>query len=181
MALYKTVMLISEADIKNNGYVDNNVSVKFINSTIQAVQDIDLQRILGSKLYDDIRINVLTGTTSDAYRELLDDYIYYVLVYNVLKELTYKLTYKLRNLGNVTTTDTNVNTLSYSELQSMKYFYDSKADFYEKQLVDFLCGNIGKYPKYTETQDTWGICPKKYNSTSNIYFEKKNYKNYDDK
>jgi len=70
-----TVQLISEAKIREFTDMNNNVDSKLIVNAIRESQDIDLQRLLGTLLYDKILSDVQSNTLTGAYQSLVDDYI----------------------------------------------------------------------------------------------------------
>lgn len=181
MEQFKTVMLIGEEDIKRYGYLDNNISIKTLIPSILTVQDMVLQPILGSKLYDDIRLNVLNDTLSTEYSKLLDEYIYNVLVYNVLSDIMLSISFKVKNLGVIQTNGDNITNTSLNDTMVMYNNYKSKGDFFETQLVNYLCYNSTLYPYYTISQDGNGMYPTK-NTVSNPIFcsnKSKIMRNYD--
>lgn len=52
---YRNVLLISEDYIKSESNLDNNVSGKYLQSTIKLAQDIELQSLIGTKLLEKIQ------------------------------------------------------------------------------------------------------------------------------
>lgn len=52
---YRNVLLISEDYIKSESNLDNNVSGKYLQSSIKLAQDIELQSLIGTKLLEKIQ------------------------------------------------------------------------------------------------------------------------------
>ena len=77
--------LISEAQIRNYTDIDNNIDSAVIKNGIREAQDIKLQPIIGTLLYEKLTSLVDAGTISDAanadYKTLLDSYIQNMLIY----------------------------------------------------------------------------------------------------
>ena len=77
--------LISEAKLREYTDIDNNIDTALIKNGIRESQDIELQRLLGTLLYDKMLTLVSGGTIGDAgnsnYKTLLDDYIQNFLLY----------------------------------------------------------------------------------------------------
>ena len=124
--------LISEDYIKSESTIDNNVSGKYIQQAIKLAQDIALQEIIGTKLYNYIQDNI--DTLESPYIELVEEYIQPYLLYKVLSEIIIPITYKISNFGLVNTNDENE---SVSEqVDKLKTYYDNKANVYKKRLQD---------------------------------------------
>ena len=70
------VFLISEAALKKNSVINNNVDGMYILPAIEYAQDAGLQPLLGTKLYnklmDLVDNGAITGVTD--YKYLLDEY-----------------------------------------------------------------------------------------------------------
>ena len=77
--------LISEAKIREYTGVDNNVDSALIKNGIREGQDIGLQAIIGTLLYDQLMNLVDSGDintpTYSKYKTLLDAYVQNYLVY----------------------------------------------------------------------------------------------------
>ena len=76
-----TTLLISENKLKNFSDLNNALDPDLLKNAIREAQDIDLQRMLGFKLYNKIIDDVAAGTISGVYKSLLDDYIQDALLY----------------------------------------------------------------------------------------------------
>lgn len=155
MSNYRNVLLINEKNIKDFSLLDDNLSYDYIVPILKFVQDEKMTRILGKYLYDDIRQQILTGSTSDDYKILLDNYIKYVLTWGVLNEIQVPLNIKFRNAGMVeSNTDFGANTL-LDNIKYTKNSYERISNFYETQLINFLIDNSNTYP-------LWNWCNGEY-------------------
>ena len=144
------VFLISEATIKKNSVVNNNVDGMYLLPAIEFAQDSGLQPIIGTKLYNKLMDLVENGsiTGSTDYKLLLDEYITPYLINKVTADIQIPLSFKLRNQGVVQQTDTNTYVPSMKDIQYVIQNYENKANFYSNRLSDFLKANRKKYPEY---------------------------------
>lgn len=144
------VFLISEAHIKENSIINNNVDSCYILPAIQTAQDIGIQPIIGTKLYNKIMSLVEEGTITGAtdYKVLLDDYIQPYLLNKVVADVQLPLQFKLRNQGVVQNATENTVTTSMRDIQYLIEDYNNKADFYANRLSAYLKANRSKYPEY---------------------------------
>lgn len=145
MSNFRNVLLINEKNIKDFSLLDDNLSYDYIVPILKFVQDEKLTRILGKDLYDDIRQQVFTGSTSDNYKLLLDNYIKYVLIWGVLNEIQVPLNIKFRNAGMVESTTEFGNNTLLDNIKYTKNNYEKIANFYETQLINYLIDESNSY------------------------------------
>ena len=144
------VFLVSEATMKKNSVVNNNVDGMYLLPEIEFAQDAGLQPIIGTKLYNKLMDLVEDGsiTGSTDYKYLLDEYITPYLVNKVTADIQIPLSFKLRNQGVVQQTDANTYVPSMKDIQYVIQNYENKANFYSNRLSDYLRANRSKYPEY---------------------------------
>lgn len=139
------VLLTSEDYIKTNSNLNDNVWGDYLLPAIRSAQEIGLQQILGSCLY-----NTLVGMVDDgsivetenvAYKTLLDDYIQDYMMYQVITDLIPIIGVKLANIGVVISNDEHVQNLTEAERNNLKQYYQYKADWYCRRLQEFLLQN----------------------------------------
>lgn len=142
--------LISEATLKKNSVVNNNVDGMYLLPAIEFAQDAGLQPIIGTKLYNKLMDLVEDGSITGAtdYKLLLDEYITPYLINKVTADIQIPLAYKLRNQGVVQQTGENTYVPSLKDLQYVVQNYENKANFYSNRLSDYLKANRSKYPEY---------------------------------
>ena len=106
------ILLTSEAYIRSQTPLDDNITGKLLLPAIKLAQDIELTEALGEKLVDSIKIKVDEDTIGDTantmYSVLLEDYIQPFLCYQALGNLVFLGGTKTANIGTVETTDTNI-------------------------------------------------------------------------
>lgn len=168
MTDYKNVMLISPQKVKSYGVINLNVNESEVGNAIRISQNIYLQDIIGTDLVEHMQelvYNKVKGTGSsiddeenEAYKVLLDDYLVPVLVYRTAVELCTVMTLKIRNMGVVKNSDTNVQATSAGDVKYMAEYYETF--FYDavNKLMDFLCENK---EAYEEVPDGFCTCQRK--------------------
>lgn len=146
------VFLISEATIKKNSVVNNNVDGMYLLPAIEYAQDAGLQPIIGTKLYnrlmDLVEDGSITGETAEDYKLLLDEYVTPYLINKVTADIQIPLGFKVRNQGIVQQTGENTYVPSMKDMQFVAQHYDNQANFYANRMSDYLHANHNKYPEY---------------------------------
>jgi len=144
------VFLISEATLKKNSVINNNVDGVYILPAIEYAQDAGLQPILGTKLYNKLMDLVEDGSITGAtdYKCLLDEYIEPYLINKVTADIQIPLAYKMRNQGVSQQVDDRTYSPSMKDLQYVIQNYNDKASFYSIRIRDYLHANHSKYPEF---------------------------------
>lgn len=142
------VLLISEATLKSETVISENVDPKLLVPTIKEVQNIYITPLLGTALYNDVIDQVSGGTISAAYVELLNDYIQPVMVKYCVYEAVLDLSFKFQN-KNVATKTSEFS--QQASLNDLRYYMDkalNRAQYYAERVTRFLIANPTVYPKY---------------------------------
>ena len=87
-------LLISEIKVREYSDINESLDNSLIKNGIRVAQDISLQRVIGTLLYNALLSKVDAGTMDDSvnadYKTLLDDYIQdmllYASYYNILED-----------------------------------------------------------------------------------------------
>lgn len=148
------VLLISEDKIKTLSGLDDNIWGKKLLPAIREAQEIGLQGIIGSCMYERLCSMVEDGSIMDneniAYKSLLDNQIQYYLLYKVISDLIPIIGVKLGNIGVVLSNDDHIQNLTEDERSRVDTYYTYRADFYCKRLQQYLLTNKELYPELDE-------------------------------
>jgi len=165
MANNLNILWISENYVKQQSSVMDSVENKFIRSHILEAQNIHIQNILGSQLYDgmitqfeDYKNAVDAGTTGvtvatyvDAkYLTLVDDYIQPCLLYYTLYESMYDLMMKYTNKGVVVQTSDYSDTVDLDLFRNRRKDFQNKAEYYAERLTKYLLDNTTTYTLFLD-------------------------------
>lgn len=151
------ILLISEDYIKTNSGLNDNVWGNYLMPAIREAQDIKLQQILGTSLYETILEQVKNGAIKNdhfkPYKALLDDYIQPYLMYQTISDLVPIIGVKLTNIGVVVSNDEHLTNLTQSERELVQTYYEQRAEFYGKRLQNFLKANSTDYKELAICED----------------------------
>ncbi len=146
-----TVQLISEAKIREFTDMNNNVDSKLISNAIREAQDIDLQRLLGTLLYNKILSDVQSNTLTGAYKTLVDDWIQNFLLYATYYNTLEYIYMRPRNNGLLTpTSGENSESVDRAMYNVKRQSVQNKREFYAEKLTDYLIENQNSYPEISE-------------------------------
>ena len=146
-----TTLLLSEAKLREFTDINNNVDSTLLTNAIRTAQDIELQRVLGTILYNKLISDVDASSLSGDYKDLLDNWAQDFLLYASYYEALEAIYLRPRNNGLVKPTggDYSVDadlTLYDRKRQSIR----NKKEFYGERLVEHLIQYQSNFPEYTQ-------------------------------
>ena len=156
--------LISEAKLREYTDIDNNIDTSLIKNGIRESQDIELQRVLGTLLYNKIVNLVSAGTIGDAgnavYKTLLDDYIQNFLLYAAYFYCLEPIYLRSRNNGLLTPNGGENSDVASKQLFDLKrQSSKNKMEFYAQKLRDYLIEEEASYPELTQSNKLYEQYP----------------------
>jgi hypothetical protein len=132
-----------------NGNVDRDQMIQFI----KIAQDIHVQALLGTALYNRLKTDVLNSTLAGNYQTLLEDYVQDVLVHYSMTEILPFLAYKVSNGGVFKKQSENSEGIEKSELEYLIQRERDIAEHYGRRLVSYLTFYGSLTPEYYENQN----------------------------
>jgi hypothetical protein len=147
--------------------VEDNVDATLITKFIYKSQDLNIQSVLGSNLYNKFVTDCPNFTGS--YLTLMKDYIQPAIaewtVYHLLPFLNFKLTNKA--ISQKSSDNSNP-----SNLDDIKYLRDqvrNNAEFYSERIRDYIMNNPTLFPEFYTQIETHIIPPNRNNYFSGVY------------
>ena len=144
------ILLSSETFIKSVTNISDNVSGKYILTSLREAQEVGLKGIVGETMLEKLKDLVEKGKIDDhdnlKYKYLLNKCQYY-LAYMTIVELIYKVSYKIGNAGLVKTADDNLQVASLDEMIAQKEYYQGKADFHCMEVQNYVLDNLADLPE----------------------------------
>lgn len=138
----QNILLADIETLKRESYLDDNVSSEVIRTAMLFVQDSIVERVTGSCLMNQIKLLIDHCEIDERryrwYKELLDSYLFQIIVYGIQSDLTTHLTFKERNQGVIRNNDTNVQYPVLSDIKHVERKYNTKLDFYINRAVNWL-------------------------------------------
>ena len=169
------ILLLTPTYIKDRSPLFKNVNDLNIREAIIDSQEIELQRVLGSSLFDEIFEEVENNTVSAENTVLLDDYIAPALKFYSLLELSNFVRNSYTPTGVKQRTQESAQEISYTEFKAYQSKWESRAEYYAKRLSLFIRSEYnatGIYAAYYQSSGRIdNILPSKSVYTSAIYLE----------
>jgi hypothetical protein len=162
------VFFLSEATLKAESILQDNVDMKVISPTIYDVQRFYILPILGTSLYNDVSTQIENSNVSAANQTLLDEYIQPAMIWYCRYELPMNMNYKYFNKSVGVQNADNMTPASMDEIMVIMDRAKNKAEFYAERCTKFLLSNQITYPLYLNQPDA---------DIDTIWAKKTNYTN----
>ena len=155
-----TTLLISEAKVRAFSDINESLDDSLIVNAVREAQDIVMQPIMGTKLYNALIEKIDNNSLSGSYQTLVDDYIQPALIYASLYNITENVYVRTRNNGLLTPTggenSVNVDKTMYD---TKRQSISNKLQFYSDQLSRYLNEKYNLFPELGENTELYQFIP----------------------
>jgi len=180
MANIDKTIFITPQFLKDNSELDNNIPDKLLKKPIIIAQEEYILPILGSELYNQLKLEVSGNTLTAENQILMDDYVRLCLseyaLYKAASKILYKYTGKSIEKQKTELTES----INLKELALLREEIKTSADILADRLTRFLIANPEDYPLYNQVGDTFDSIPSRQNTAAynGIYTPKRRTSRY---
>ena len=151
-----STFIISEAKLRQFTDVNDNLDTAFIKNAVREAQDIHLQRIIGTVLYQKLLSDIDSSTLTGAYLTLVTDYIQDFLLYAAYYETLEAIYIRPRNNGLLTPTGgENSIEVDRSLFNVKRQSVENKQEFYAEKLSQYISENENTFPELSENNKAY--------------------------
>jgi len=148
-----TALFINRTDLVKNSILDGNVDTDKFIQFIKVAQQIDIQNLLGTDLYNKISADIIAGNLAGNYLSLVNTYVQPTLIWFAQMNYIPFAAYQIKNGGvfkhsSETAQNVDKNEVDYLVGKAREY-----ANYYSTRLVDYLCFNDNLFPEYNSNSD----------------------------
>jgi len=157
-----TTLILSWTKLKQFTDLNDSVDAALLQNAVREAQDIQLQRVIGTLLYQKILSDVDTNSLAGAYKTLVDDYVQDMLLYASYYNALEYIFLRSRNNGllipqggeNSAAVDKNVYEMKRTSVQNKfeyysdrlsRYIVEKQSDFPELSANTFLYEQLPDY------------------------------------
>lgn len=164
-----TALFISLSELKKSTAINGNIQADKLLPAIKTAQQLELEPILGTDLYDKLSEEIIGGTVSEPYLTLKQDYIHDILIHFAVSYYLPYASYQITN-GGVSKWEggENFTSLETGDLNILVNKEKSIAESYKMRLISHLCNNPDLYPEY-KTNTGEDINPSNNTNRSGLY------------
>ena len=171
-----TTFLISEAKIRSFTSLNDSVDSELIKNCIRTAQDVGLQNIIGTVLYDKLLSDVDAGTLTGNYKTLVDSYIQDYLLYMTYYECLEEIYLRPRNNGLLRPNGGENSDPVERDLYDMKrQSIRNKFEFYAQRLTEYILEEDSLFPELQQDTKLYQQIPDYTNKYKNPFVMRGGY------
>jgi len=155
-----TTLIISEEKLRQFTDLNNNLDSELIKNAVREAQDIYLQRLTGTSLYEYILGQIDANTLVNPYKKLVDDFIQPMLIYASYWEALDAIYTRPRNNGLLQPTGgENSEKADGTWYDRKRQAAKNKMDYYAERLTNYLIQNENDFPQLNDNGPFWKQYP----------------------
>ncbi len=143
-------LFISQEDFSERVDLSSNILSKYVVPNIAAVQDRYIKKILCKEFYDELISQLDASTVTASNQTLIDDYIKPAMVFRSYARYLATANIFSTPSGFRKYREDNSDAAESSEMTAFLNQANSDANFYEKELYEYLQNNLDNYPTYRD-------------------------------
>ena len=146
-----TVLFINRTDLIRNSIMDGNISTDKFIQFIKIAQEIDVQQIMGTDLYNGLAAAMpnIDDVGNARWKTILDDYIVPMLIWYAQSNYYPFAAYQIKQGGVFKHTSENSVSVDKNEVDFLVEKARTNAEWYSRRFIDFMSFNQTTYPEYT--------------------------------
>jgi len=156
----QTTLFISEAKVRGFSDINESLDDKLITNAIREAQDIVIQPIIGTILYNTLTTKIDNSSLSGSYQSLVDDYVQPALLYASLYNITENTFIRTRNNGLLTPNGgENSNSVDKQIYDVKRQSIENKKQFYCDMLSRYISQNSNEFPELGQNTELYQFVP----------------------
>ena len=155
-----TTLIISEEKLREFTDINDNLDSKLLMNAVREAQDIYLQRLTGTSLYEYILAEIDANTLSGNYKTLVDGFIQPYLIYAAYWESLDAIYTRPRNNGLLQPTGgENSEKADGTWYNRKRQMVENKLEYYGERLTNYLIQNESQFPQLNDNGPFWKQSP----------------------
>ena len=149
-----STFIISETKLREFTDIADNLDSTFLKNAVREAQDIEIQRLLGTILYQSILNKIETSTLSGKYETLVNDYVQPALLYWAYYYALEAIYLRPRNNGLLRATGgENSESVDKSYYEIKRQSQKNKAQWYSEKCIDYLIQYQSSFPETMQSPE----------------------------
>ena len=146
-----TQLFINRTDLVRNSIIDGNVDTDKFIQFIKIAQEIDVQQIIGTDMYNALSAAIpnIDLPANARWKTILDDYIVPMLIWYAQSNYFPFAAYQVKNGGVFKHTSENSISADKNEIDFLVEKARTNAEWYSRRFIGFMSFNQTTYPEYT--------------------------------
>ncbi len=146
-------LFITRTDLVKNTILDGNVDTDKFIQFIRRAQEIHVRNYMGTDLYNKISADIIAGTLTGVYKDLVDDYINPMLIHFAMAAYLPFSAFQIKNGGIYKHTSENSEAATKEEVDYLAKIERDWAEYYTRRFIDYMSFNQSLFPEYTSNSN----------------------------
>ena len=146
-------LLISDSDVKSFTSMDGNIDPDLIMPLINAAQDTEIERLIGSALLTKLKTEVENDTLAGDYLILVENYLKPTLAWFTFSYFIPFNAYTYSNKGIFKHSSESSITPEKNEIDYLREKAATQATHYANRMTKWLCAFSSSFPEYQELEE----------------------------
>ena len=145
-----TQLFINRTDLVRNSIMDGNISTDKFIQFVKIAQEIDVQQIMGTDLYNGLSAAMpnIDDASNARWKTILDDYIVPMLIWYAQSNYYPFAAYQVKQGGVFKHTSENSESATKEELDYLVAKAREYAEYYTRRFIDYMNFNQNLFPEY---------------------------------
>ena len=151
-----TILFLNRTDLVRNSIIDGNLDTSKLLQHIKIAQEIDIQEIIGTQMYEGLTDAIIAGIDLPAnarWKTILDQFIVPMLIWFGQANFYPFAAYTIANGGVYKHQSENSQSVDKSEIDFLVEKARTNAEWYSRRFIDFMSFNQATYPEYTNNKN----------------------------
>ena len=151
-----TILFINRTDLVRNSIIDGNLDTSKLLQHIKIAQEIDVQEIIGTQMYEGLTDAIIAGIDLPAnarWKTILDQFIVPMLIWFGQANFYPFAAYTIANGGVYKHQSENSQSVDKSEIDFLVEKARTNSEWYSRRFIDFMSFNQATYPEYTNNKN----------------------------
>jgi len=149
-----TALFINRTDLVKNSIISGSTDTDNFIQFIKVAQQIDIQNLLGTDLYNKISADIVAGSLAGNYLSLVNTYVQPTLIWFAQMNYIPFAAYKITGKGVLKGTSEQSQTVDKNEVDYLVSKAREYANYYSTRLVDYLSFNDNLFPEYNTNSNS---------------------------
>lgn len=164
-------LMMGETYLKQASIINDNADMKVITPTIEDVQVLYIEDLLGTLLYNEILSQIGSNTVSALNQTLLNSYVLPCMKYYVLCECTPAFKWRYMNKGVMVKSSENSQPADTQEILYLMDKWKNNAEKLAQRVTNYLCSESASYPLYFANTESYQSKPNYTNYTHGLFLD----------
>jgi hypothetical protein len=160
-------LFVTLDELKKRTNLNGNIDADKLIPSLKTAQQLELEPILGTDLYNKMSNDIISGSLSGDYLDLKNNYIVDMLIHFAVSYYLPFSAYSIANAGITKASPENTTAIDADELTMLVNREKAMGESYKVRLINYIDNNTSKFPEYS-TNSGSDISPEQHTNRTTL-------------